>query len=78
MAEWWAPTGASYLAHVPKARILEAVREGGSDKDAEAIAGLKKAAMATEAERLLAGSRWLPEVLRAPAEPDARDAAAAE
>jgi ParB family transcriptional regulator, chromosome partitioning protein len=78
MAEWWAPTGASYLAHVPKARILEAVREGVSDKDAEAIAGLKKAAMVAEAERLLEGRRWLPEVLRAPAEPAPHDAAAAE
>jgi ParB family chromosome partitioning protein len=64
MAAWWAPTKASYLARVPKARILEAVREGVSEKDAVGIAGLKKEAMVEHAERLLAGKGWLPDVLR--------------
>jgi ParB family chromosome partitioning protein len=59
MAEWWAPTKASYLAHVSKALILEAVREGASEKDADSLAGLKKDAMIEYAERLLAGKRWL-------------------
>jgi ParB family chromosome partitioning protein len=66
MAAWWAPTKASYLGRVPKARILEAVREGASAKDAESIAGLKKDAMVEHAERLLAGKSWLPEVLQPP------------
>ena len=64
MAEWWAPTRDSYLAHVSKAQILEAVREGVSEKDADALAGLKKDSMIDHAERLLAGTRWLPAVLR--------------
>ena len=42
MAEWWAPTRDSYLAHVSKAQILEAVREGVSEKEADGLAGLKK------------------------------------
>ena len=78
MADWWAPTAESYLGQVPKARILEAVREGVSDKDAGHIAGLKKEAMVEHAERLLAGSRWLPEPLRAAPAPAPREAAAAE
>jgi ParB family transcriptional regulator, chromosome partitioning protein len=64
MAEWWAPTRDSYLAHVSKAQILEAVREGVSANDADNIAGLKKDPMIDHAERLLAGRRWLPDVLR--------------
>ena len=69
MAAWWEPTGERYLARVPKARILEAVREGVSEREAESLAGLKKDAMTLHAERLLVGKGWLPEVLRAPALP---------
>ena len=64
MAEWWAPTRESYFAHVSKALILEAVREGVSEKDADALTGLKKDPMIEHAERLLSGRRWLPAVLR--------------
>ena len=64
MAEWWAPTRESYFAHVSKALILEAVREGVSDRDADTLAGLKKDPMIEHAERLLSGKRWLPAVLR--------------
>ena len=63
MADWWAPTRDSYLGRVSKRRILEAVREGTTEKDSDDIAGLKKNAMIEHAERLLAGKRWLPEVL---------------
>ena len=67
----WAPTVANYLGRVTKARILEAVREGVGDHAAELIGHLKKGDMAKEAERLLAGSGWLPEPLRMEvAEPD--------
>jgi ParB family chromosome partitioning protein len=49
---------------VPKARILEAVREAKGEGTAQLLDHLKKGEMATEAERLLKGSGWLPEVLR--------------
>jgi ParB family chromosome partitioning protein len=49
---------------VPKARILEAVREAKSEHSAQIIAHLKKAAMAKEADPLLDGTGWLPEPLR--------------
>ena len=66
VAAGWTPTVDNYLGRVPKARILEAVREGCGDKEAQLIGHLKKGDMAREAERLLASSGWLPEPLRMP------------
>jgi ParB family chromosome partitioning protein len=60
----WEPTADTYLNRVPKARILEAVREAKGEGTAQLLDHLKKGEMATEAERLLKGSGWLPEVLR--------------
>jgi ParB family transcriptional regulator, chromosome partitioning protein len=64
----WRPTADNYLGRVPKARILEAVREAKGEQSAQLIDHLKKADMAKEAERLLEGTGWLPEVLRLPQE----------
>jgi ParB family chromosome partitioning protein len=60
----WEPTAENYLSRVPKVRIVEAVREAKGEGTAQLLDHLKKAEMATEAERLLKGSGWLPEVLR--------------
>jgi len=60
----WEPTVDTYLNRVPKVRILEAVREAKGEATAQLLDHLKKGEMATEAERLLKGSGWLPEVLR--------------
>jgi ParB family chromosome partitioning protein len=65
-AAGWRPTAENYLGRVPKARILEAVREAKGANAAELIAHLKKSDMAQEAERMLADSGWLPELLRTP------------
>jgi ParB family transcriptional regulator, chromosome partitioning protein len=62
----WSPTVDNYLGRVPKARILEAVREAKGDASAQLIYHLKKPDMAKEAERLLAKTGWLPEPLRTP------------
>ena len=64
VAAGWEPTVDGYLNRVPKARILEAVREAKGEGTAQLLDHLKKGEMATEAERLLKGSGWLPEVLR--------------
>jgi ParB family transcriptional regulator, chromosome partitioning protein len=63
-AAGWSPTVDNYLGRVPKARILEAVREARGDASAQLIDHLKKPDMAREAERLLAGTGWVPEPLR--------------
>ena len=60
----WEPTAETYFSRVPKARIIEAVREAKGESAAQLIDHLKKTEMATEAERLLKGTGWLPEVLR--------------
>jgi len=60
----WRPTVANYLGRVTKPRILEAVREGVGERAAHLIEHLKKGDMATEAERLLVETGWLPEPLR--------------
>jgi ParB family chromosome partitioning protein len=64
MAASWSPTVDNYLGRVPKARILEAVREAKGDASAQLIEHLKKPDMAREAARLLAGTGWVPEPLR--------------
>ncbi|NYZ16891.1 ParB N-terminal domain-containing protein [Azospirillum sp. RWY-5-1] len=76
-AAGWTATVDSYLGRVPKARILEAVREARGPEAAQLIDHLRKPDMAKEAERLLAGSGWLPEPLRRPLEPAGSDADAA-
>jgi ParB family chromosome partitioning protein len=65
MADWWTPTAASYLAQVPKARIVEAVTEAVSSEKAAPLAKLKKGEAVAAAEVLLQGTRWLPAPLRA-------------
>jgi ParB family chromosome partitioning protein len=74
MTAHWTPTGQTYLGRVTKAHILAAVREAVSEEAAERIAGLKKPEMAQAAEQLLAGTGWLPTVLRTD-RPAWRDAA---
>ena len=74
VAAGWTPTADNYLTRVPKLRILEAVREGVDERSAQLIDHLKKGDMAKEAERLLAGSGWLPEPLRTPGLPPVDDA----
>src|SRR5215831_15808043 len=65
-AAGWSPTVDNYLGRVPKARILDAVREAKGDASVQLIDHLKKPDMAREAERLLSGTAWVPEPLRTP------------
>lgn len=60
----WTPTVRSYFGRITKAHIVAAVREALGDEAAERIAGKKKVEMAEAAEQLLAGTGWLPPVLR--------------
>ncbi|MGA9598959.1 MAG: DNA-binding protein, partial [Methylocystis sp.] len=66
MRVYWSASVESFFGKITKAHILAAVREAKGDEMAEMIAHLKKADMAAEAERLLHGTGWLPEVLRTP------------
>ncbi|NSY41879.1 ParB/RepB/Spo0J family partition protein [Agrobacterium tumefaciens] len=64
MTAHWTPTVSAYLGRVTKAHILTAVREAVGDDAAERIAPMKKQVMAEAAEQLLAGTGWLPPLLR--------------
>ena len=65
MHDWWTPTAAGYFEHVSKAKALEAVQVFAPG-EVHRLAKLKKAQIAAEAERLAAGSGWLPVMFRAP------------
>jgi ParB family chromosome partitioning protein len=78
MAQWWQPTGPAYLARVPKKLILEAVAEAVSLEAADNLSGLKKDVLIANAGERLAGTGWLPTILRAPAASQGVDALAAE
>jgi len=62
----WTATREGYLGRVPKALILDAVRDGAGPSAAARIAGTKKEVMAADAAALLAGTGWLPAVLHVP------------
>jgi ParB family transcriptional regulator, chromosome partitioning protein len=64
MADWWTPTGESYLGRVKKDQILETIGEGTSETNFEDLRKMKKVELVAAAERRLAGSRWLPEILQ--------------
>ena len=64
MRKWWSATAASYFESVPKARILEVVREAVSPEVASALSDLKKGELVASAEQRLAGRGWLPPSLR--------------
>ncbi|HEV2597741.1 ParB/RepB/Spo0J family partition protein [Sphingopyxis sp.] len=64
MAKDWTPTVGSYFGRVTKAHILAAVADGVSEDAARRIADMKKTDMAQTAEQLLAGTGWLPTILR--------------
>lgn len=68
MHDWWTPTAEGYFAHVSKAKVLEAVLAFAPDHVTR-LSKLKKAEIASEAERLAAGTGWLPVMVRGEAEP---------
>ena len=64
MAAWWKPSAEGYFKHVPKAAILDAVGEFAPDSVTR-LGKLKKADIASEAERLAEGTDWMPAMFKA-------------
>ena len=64
MAAWWKPTAEGYFKHVPKAVILDAVG-AFAPESVTRLAKLKKADIASEAERLAYGKGWMPVIFKA-------------
>jgi ParB family chromosome partitioning protein len=65
-AQGFVTTAANYFGRITKQQILDTAAEAKGQDTADLLAGLKKKEMAAEAERLLAGTGWLPEPLRTP------------
>ena len=78
MSAQWSATQENYLGRVTKSQILEAVHEAKGSAAARMIEHLKKGDMAQEAEHLLAGTGWLPVLLRTPGVNDATAESASE
>jgi ParB family chromosome partitioning protein len=74
LRKWWSPTATGYLGSIRREAVLHAVRESVSAEAAAKLEKLNKQPLALEAEKLLAGTGWLPEFAR---EAWAGDAAAA-
>lgn len=68
MHDWWTPTAAGYFEHVSKAKALEAVQVFAPEQ-VNRLAKLKKAEIASEAERLAVGTGWLPVMFQKVAAP---------
>ena len=66
MADWWEPTAQGYLNHVPKAQIVQALKEAGPDLADDGVGAMKKDVLVVKAVSRLAGRRWLPAPLRRP------------
>ena len=63
MSNWWQPTAETYLGRVSKDQIIEALREAGKHRPYD-ISDMKTPQLAAHAEKQLAGSGWLPAILR--------------
>jgi ParB family chromosome partitioning protein len=64
MKSWFTPDAANFFSRVSKPQILAAISEAKGQPPAPAWEKLKKAELAQEAERQLAGSGWMPELMR--------------
>lgn len=70
MAAWWQPTAEGYFKYVPKAAVLQAVGEFAPES-VNRLAKLKKADIASEAERLVNGKGWMPAIFKTADAPEA-------
>jgi ParB family transcriptional regulator, chromosome partitioning protein len=66
MSTWFNPTAENYFGRVTRDQILAAIDEA-KGSHGPALEKLKKSQLAARAEQMLAGTSWLPELLRNPA-----------
>lgn len=64
MSQWWSATSTSYLQHIPKTKVIEAVEAGAGKKEAGPLSAMKKDTLIATAEQKLAGTGWLPKILQ--------------
>ena len=64
MSNWWQASASNYFGRVKKDQIIRAIQEATEAPVDERLRALKKKDLAAEAEKSIAGTRWLPEPLR--------------
>jgi ParB family chromosome partitioning protein len=64
LAQWFTPTAANYFGRVSKEAILSALQEAKGVAPAPAWLKLKRSDLSALAEREIAGTGWLPRLLR--------------
>ena len=65
MAKWWKPSGDAYFGRVKRDQIIAALTDAAATpEEIEALKTKKKAELVEEAEKRLANTNWLPEILR--------------
>jgi len=67
VADYWTATEASYFGAVSKETVIAAVEEACGPGSGMPIVKMKKGEAVKYAEQKIAGTRWLPAMLRAPA-----------
>lgn len=69
MADHFTATAANYTGRASKKLVVQALTEAGKAKDADTLLTLKKNVLADTAAERLAGTGWVPELIRTPARP---------
>ncbi len=64
MSNWWQASASNYFGRVKKDQIIRAIQEATEAPVDERLKALKRKDLAAEAEKSVAGTRWLPEPLR--------------
>lgn len=64
MADFWEPTAETYLNHIPKGKLIEAVTQATNPAESEPMAKMKKGEAIVYAASKLVGKRWLPSALK--------------
>lgn len=64
LADYFKPTAATYLAQVPKAKLVEAVTQAVNAEAAAPLSAMKKDMAVAAAETQLASTTWVPEAIR--------------
>ncbi|HEY0792319.1 MAG TPA: hypothetical protein VGD78_14745 [Chthoniobacterales bacterium] len=64
MADGWQPTADHFFMRVKREQTLEAVATATGAKEVVSLSKMKKGELAAEAEKRLAGTRWLPHLLK--------------
>jgi ParB family chromosome partitioning protein len=64
MSNWWQASASNYFGRVKKDQIIRGIQQATGAPVDERLKALKKKDLAAEAEKSVAGTRWLPEPLR--------------